>query len=432
MSVLKLIIDGIVICFELIILLTFYNIFMKKCQSNNITIILCSAYLVIMFISVIHYNIKPYVPIIAYILTFLVTLLFNSKFLYKLMLSTVIFILLLGFENLIGLVLVAVANCNVTYIQSNIFLYLLAAVFSKLLVYIIVKIIEFRKKSKDAYFSAKSILPLLLLLLSVCILIYFVFYTAYTLTDTRVIIPMVLAILLFIFSNVSVLYILEQQTKTELKNQKISFINSQFDNQLKHYEELYENQNQTYKIWHDMNKQLLGVSGILKTGDTDLAIEYIDKLVGSVENLVNVVNSGYPVLDSIIRLNQSIAYNNDIKFDYSVRINGELNIDKMDIAIIVGNALDNAVEACKSANIINKYISLQVSNTDKDLFIDIENSTTNNIKDTNLIPSTKNRKQKYGLGINTIKQIAGNYNGSVEIMCENNVFYISVVLEINK
>ncbi len=105
-----------------------------------------------------------------------------------------------------------------------------------------------------------------------------------------------------------------------------------------------------------------------------------------------------------------------------------LDISGVDLSIILGNAIDNAIEATeKLENELDKIVEVGVFYKGKQVLITVENKVRENI-DTEIFRSSKG--EHHGYGIINMKAIVEKYNGTIDFSCENGVFSVFVILNV--
>ena len=121
-----------------------------------------------------------------------------------------------------------------------------------------------------------------------------------------------------------------------------------------------------------------------------------------------------------------------IDFAIKIYIPEELPIDQCDLGIVVGNALDNAIEATEKSNFDTKKIEIIMGVKKESLVIVVKNPFEGSLrkdKDGNLL-STKDEFYKHGYGINSIIKVAEKYNGDVIIEEEERKFIIMITMNL--
>lgn len=237
-----------------------------------------------------------------------------------------------------------------------------------------------------------------------------------------------IATILLILSNIFIFYILNKQTKIELTKQRVSFVGDQLKIQQEHYNELYQSQVETRRLWHDMNNHLTTISGYLQMDKMNKAKYYISKLTGDLYKVINVVNTGFPAIDAIIKSKQHRAKIANADIIYNFYMISDLLVDEADIAIIIAIGLDNAIEAVEKVKDGCIPINLKVTSSDQQVDILIRNNTDTSVDINNLV-TTKNDKLNHGFGLNSIKAIVNKYGGQTEIFYQFNVFELRIKIK---
>ena len=168
---------------------------------------------------------------------------------------------------------------------------------------------------------------------------------------------------------------------------------------------------------------------LLESKKYNEATEYAKEKLDFISTPGNIVNSGNPVIDAIIQSKQSIAKNRNIKIESSVKLGKDIAIDQTELGVLIGNALDNAIEATAKIQESKEplVISVTISTIVEQLLIDINNPVVENI-DVKHIFTTKRNPQNHGFGLRSIQTIAKKYNGDVFLSCEDQKFNTHIIL----
>ena len=194
--------------------------------------------------------------------------------------------------------------------------------------------------------------------------------------------------------------------------------------QTEQYKEIIAHNKDIAKIQHDNNHLFLGLLSELKSGNVDKAIQHLE--IACDINEKDII-SGENIVFTIIRMKKELASSYGIEIDYHVRnINGII-VESTDLAIILGNALNNAIDACKDSKKDMVVINLFVVLKNDMVFITIENPVEDNVDVKNLI-SNKGNDRFHGFGIISMKTIAKKYDGDVTFSCNDKVFETTIFL----
>lgn len=171
---------------------------------------------------------------------------------------------------------------------------------------------------------------------------------------------------------------------------------------------------------HDMRSHLANISLLVK-GAADSVNEELEDYIGKMEETVNRLDftyqTGNPITDIIIHQKVQEAEKKQIPFQVDFAYPCKLPIDVYDIAVILNNALENAIEACGRAE-GEKQIRLRSFVRGCLFFIEVENDFSGDIaidKESGLPVSSKETGKLHGIGISNIQRCARKYMGDIDI-----------------
>ena len=155
------------------------------------------------------------------------------------------------------------------------------------------------------------------------------------------------------FANIAIFYIIDKQNDLIKTKEKLFFTETHINSQIAHYEELYRHQNELRTFRHNIKNIFLSLMGILKDGDADKALHAMKSNFDMLDEMnKNIVNTGHPITDAILQSKLHNANSEGIKLNISTKLTEKILVDELELGIILGNALDNAIEA--TAKIENK------------------------------------------------------------------------------
>jgi len=187
----------------------------------------------------------------------------------------------------------------------------------------------------------------------------------------------------------------------------------------------------TYKLKaqrHDFNHHISCIYGLLDLNNIDEAKKYAKELLKDVQEVNNIVNIENSTILAILNNNLTVAKEKDIEVDLNIDIPKELKVNSMDISIILGNSLSNAIEACE--NLKKKYIKLYMYMKGEYLIIKIKNSKKEDVFiDENSYETTKIDKENHGFGLKNIKYIVDKYDGLLKIEQSKEEFILNIAMK---
>lgn len=229
--------------------------------------------------------------------------------------------------------------------------------------------------------------------------------------------------------NISIYYLYEkvemayQQTvRTAIMEQQIKMYTNQFDI-------IYESQKNIRSLRHDIKNHLLMISSYLLNTKYEEAIHYVEDLGGKLQVENEFVKSGNFEIDSILNYKLKKAELLGCKVNTKVVVPAEEFMSVLDLNIILGNLLDNAIEATQ--NIIEKNIDIYLKYMMGVVYISIYNSYDGNLiktKERFLSTKTASITKHLGIGLENIKEIVHKYDGIIEIKHDESTFKVDIVL----
>jgi len=173
----------------------------------------------------------------------------------------------------------------------------------------------------------------------------------------------------------------------------------------------------TKSFRHDIKNHILVVKELLENGKTEAALQYVEGMENLTADISFPVSTNHPVLDILLGNKLGIAEENQIEVQCSMIVPYPCGISDIDFCIILGNALDNAVLACKRiGNGKQKYIHVTGKVQGDFLLIEIENSYTGS------------RAVRGGTGLTNIRTAVEKYHGAMEIRTEGEKFVLSILV----
>ncbi|MNI28410.1 sensory histidine kinase DcuS [compost metagenome] len=146
-----------------------------------------------------------------------------------------------------------------------------------------------------------------------------------------------------------------------------------------------------------------------------------------IEHAYHRVNTGNLAIDALVTNALNIGQANGIRMDMELRLyDRELHIERYDLCVVLGNMLDNAIEASKKVKIASdRYIHIHIRSSESALFIRIRNDVDREVAD---LRSRKASPEYHGFGLTNIKRICEKYGGHMTIETESQTFDNMVVL----
>ncbi len=199
----------------------------------------------------------------------------------------------------------------------------------------------------------------------------------------------------------------------------------------KHIEQITFANEKYRRLAHDVKNMIVGINTCLDSNDIDAARKYLDDFYKKVVPSKEWIHTGNPFLDSLLSDKLEKITKNNIKIEYDGLMPTE-SLKPVDICIVFGNALDNAIEACeKFPKDIQKVISLSIKQFANAILIKITNPIINPVKIHNNNVVSSKSTYGHGIGIPSMRKTVEEYNGQLILKSDKTSFTIemSFVLE---
>ncbi len=191
-----------------------------------------------------------------------------------------------------------------------------------------------------------------------------------------------------------------------------------------YYQEVEKSSREVQKIKHDLKNMLLAICGSYK--EKNKISEEIRKIVQELDDSDKKIYTSNVVINTIINNKISQAENLNIKTEIDIKVPKSVGLDYKDAGILLGNILDNAIEACERINKDRRWIKIDIFRQKNTLFIKVCN--TKNKELANISKSSKHDVHNHGIGVSSIESIAKKYDGYVEFVDKGEKFEVDVSL----
>jgi len=157
---------------------------------------------------------------------------------------------------------------------------------------------------------------------------------------------------------------------------------------------------------HDFKNHISCIYGLLMLEKNKEALEYTKRFTNQIVQYDGLLDTGNSIVTSLLNMKLMKANSENIPFEISVDLPDHIKLDMLDISIVLGNLLDNAIEACTPVN-ENDRFKVNIGNF-QDHF------------------TTKNESmEEHGYGLYNIQQIVNKYHGRLKIEDNEDTFHVN-------
>ena len=245
-------------------------------------------------------------------------------------------------------------------------------------------IVEFYKQTADIVW----IIWLLLLICALCIMSFWLAYGAY-------------------------------QGKQQKKRSE--YLRKQMNVQQQTYKHQYENIRKVRKTQHDMKHRLVVIEQLLIEKDYERAQSYTKEFLAELD-AVKEFKYGDNTLSTLLLIKEETARERGVRMEINAEAINTTRVSEMDLTMIVGNLLDNAIEAAeKVEDHPEVYVIIKTKSV---LYISVKNR----VKDTDIIKTgkldytTKENTLLHGFGIACIRELVDRNGGRLDMEASDGWF----------
>lgn len=219
----------------------------------------------------------------------------------------------------------------------------------------------------------------------------------------------------------------EKMYQQILENQKMKY---ELEKKEEYLKVLEEKEKEIRSIRHNLKNQLLELNIRLDAQNITReehenqlqAKEFVDNLIETLEKEYQYTNNFR--INSILKEKLNYAKEKGIAVACEIQISDTFQLERGDMGVILGNLLDNAIEA--SEQVENPYISIKMRQRNQGLYLEIQNNARKSRK--GAFGTTKKDKENHGFGLISVKKTVEKYNGYIEVNRRKEKFIVGLVL----
>lgn len=189
----------------------------------------------------------------------------------------------------------------------------------------------------------------------------------------------------------------------------------------------YQSLNRAYtsnaKLYHDIHNHIEVMHRYLEQGKTTDAIDYLEDLRTPIRELAQTTWTGDEAIDYLINSKMAFAGQQNIQTKVNIEFPRHSNIRSVDLTAILGNLLDNALEAATAANGELRFINLTIRRINNMLIVKVENGFEKKpIMADGKLQTSKAEKTLHGWGLKSALAAAERYDGTIETSFNQHIF----------
>lgn len=195
------------------------------------------------------------------------------------------------------------------------------------------------------------------------------------------------------------------------------------------YQMLSKTYAENAELYHDLHNHIEALYQCLIQGNVDTAMEYCEDLRTPVQEISQTVWTGDKAVDYLISSKMALADQMQVKTRINIEYPYNTNIRSVDLTTILGNLLDNALEAVKTATGDLRFLNLTIRRINNMLIIKMENGCREvPVFQDGQLQTAKDDTVFHGWGIKSVLSAAQRYEGDVDTYFQKSVFRTVVTL----
>ena len=185
---------------------------------------------------------------------------------------------------------------------------------------------------------------------------------------------------------------------------------------------------QAFSLWrksvHDYKNNIISLLQMLEEQNLEEMKEYLQKESELVSREMFYIKTGNTMVDAMINTKQYAAKQKGITFVVNAIIPENCKIKGIDMAGILGNLIDNALEASEQEK--EPYVDIAISLKKNFLVICVKNKFSKKLEEN--MKTTKKDKMFHGIGLKSVRNTVKKYNGEILIDSDKEEFTVNILL----
>lgn len=353
--------------------------------------------------------------------------LYQTKWYNRIFLG-VAFVLLSSFAELV----VAMSSSYILDVEVDVLktgmYFVVGILLSKLLSFIIVAILRWGRHRLPLTRMGGTWLYISLLPIASIVTIFIISDYIYLIQDQPMMQTITLVgMCLLIAANILIFYVIDRICDQLTARQNLAVANELLESQRAAYRALCDSQDEVRKTRHDLKNSMIGVLHLLQNGQVEAAQAYIrercDFLDADKRNLLCYND----IVDAVLYAKKQMADSRGVTMHINVELTNPIQTDAIDFAVLLGNALDNAIEGVEKMPRERRTVSVSIITKGGTVAIIIRNPVEKKL-DVNRLMTTKEDARSHGFGLLQMRHLTQKYGGELLLDCDDEEFKTTIIV----
>lgn len=409
--------------FSIFIIQRFADTFFSNRDSNKILSVF--AYLLYFLVTSSAY-LKLDIPIVALCINWLSILgiffTYKSTVQKRIIYTTYIIAFMLFPELVIGAI---TGYLHFSFFSDGCYSSEIGLITTKIVTYIEALLFSNFKSKKDTQ-SVSTSLWISTIIIPLSTLVYeCMFVSNDNLTKNKVIASVIMLFLI----NVTAFYLYNSLSESYVQQSKLSILETENALYSKQCEIMQSSTEELQEFRHDINNQLIALSQLIKSEQYGEAEKQLSHLTSLTKSKIIYSTSGNVIIDGLINYKLQNALKDKIKVKTEIAVPNHINIETTDLVAILGNLVDNALNALADVPEDKRNLTIKVVFSQERLIIRTSNPYVGKVlcKNGKIVSAKQNSKQ-HGYGLNNIAKAVNKYKGYINVDYTGNIFTVDILM----
>lgn len=395
---------------------------------NNASKLLSNAvylsYFIVTSLAYLHLDIPIVTLALNWGILFCISLTYESTMQKRLMYSTYIMIFML-FPELI--VAAATGYLHFSFFVDGSYSNSIGVIVSKILAFSEALLLHNYKTSKEKQNVGWN-LWLSSILIPISTLVYEIMFVS---NDSSSQFKVITSVIILFVINISAFYLYDSLSKSYVRQSKLSILETENTLYSKQCEIMQSSTEELQEFRHDMNNQFIALSQLIRAEHYKEAEKQLSHLTTLTKSKIIYSTSGNVIIDGLINYKLQNALTDKIKVKTEIAVPKQINIETTDLVAILGNLIDNALNALVDVQDDKRSLTIKVVFSQERLIIRISNPYVGDVvcKDGRIV-SAKQDSRNHGFGLNNIAKAVNKYTGYMDIDYSSNIFTVDILMYI--
>lgn len=408
--------------FDLYIIYTYMTIFFNHKYINKKLMIIAYAFRLILSVLLNNVPLYPVISVLVSIMSLLsVALCYSSNFSKKITVTIVVYICSFISEGIVALI-VGVSGINPfgKIVQGDIFL----GIVIELIFWCITVGLKKYKNIAENVPVPKTFMIAMIIIPFSSVCLEAIIFEQDGLNSSKASISLICIfasnfIMVYLYDHLSKMF--QERTYAAIILREKNYYQEQSEMLKKQHEDLRQ-------FRHDIKNRMIVIQQMINKNEQERVLEYTKQIESKLEQTAAYSMTGNIAIDSIINYKLTQAKERKVDVDVEIVLPENIAVKEDDIIVILGNILDNAIEAVELLE-KDKFINLTVGYEKGVMFIHIKNSYDSlvNVSGGKLL-TRKKEKNMHGIGLQSVNNVIEKYNGLMELEYSDSEFSVDILL----